>query len=232
MIVVIHGLTEEEKFQILRPMIGECEYDKFGIPIVKSSPILFNNINKIKIVGLQNAKPDIRNKEKLLHMFNYDKRLAILWNNPLKYVGLFQSYFAVATPDYSIYPNMNINDIRHNVYKQRWLGKIWQNYGCNVWPTVGWAESNTYDLCFASIEEGSVVTISTIGCQKSKEMFLEGFNEMKKRIKPRLVVVYGEMIQGMTGTFINFKYIEAFEKNYEQLRLECVPTVFTIEEEM
>lgn len=229
---MIHGLTEEEKFQILRPMIGECEYDKFEIPIVKSSPILFNNINKIKIAGLQNAKPDNSNKEKLLHMFNYDKKLTTLWNNPLKYVPLFQSYFAVATPDFSIYPNMNINDIRHNVYKQRWLGRIWQNYDCNVWPTVGWAGSNTYDLCFENIEEGSVVTISTIGCQKNKEMFLEGFNEMKKRIKPQLVVVYGEMIEGMTGTFINFKYIEAFEKNYEQLRLECVPTVFTIEEEM
>ena len=53
---------------------------------------------------------------------------------------------------------------------------------------------------------------------------------MKKRINPPLIIVFGDMVDGMTGPFINFQYKDSFNVKYEQLRLECVSPVFTIKE--
>ena len=39
---------------------------------------------------------------------------------------------AICTPDYSVYPNMNINDIRFNVYRNRWIGCMLQEKGYNT----------------------------------------------------------------------------------------------------
>ena len=227
---MIKGLSEEDKYKVIRPVIGGCEYDAYSIPIINKTPVDAIDWDKLKICGYQNASAKSFNKNTLLLMFNYDKRLLSLWNNPLKKIGLFQSYAAVATPDYSIYPSMNINDIRFKVYMSRWLGKTWQNYGCTVLPTIGWALEDTYDLCFGNVETQSIVIISTLGCQEHEDIFLAGFNEMKKRINPPLIIVFGDMVDGMTGTFINFQYKDSFNVKYEQLRLECVSPVFTIKE--
>ena len=229
---MIKGLSEEDKYKVIRPVIGGCDYDAYGIPIINRTPTDAINWEKLKISGYQNASAKTFNKNTLLLMFNYDKRLLSLWGNPLKKVGLFQSYAAVATPDFSIYPTMNINDIRYNIYMSRWLGKTWQNYGCTVLPTIGWALADTYELCFGNVEPQSVVIISTLGCQEHEDIFLAGFNEMKKRINPPVIIVFGDMIDGMTGSFINFQYKDSFNVKYEQLRFEGLSPIFTIREDI
>ncbi|MGN0554155.1 MAG: DUF4417 domain-containing protein [Oscillospiraceae bacterium] len=153
-----------------------------------------------------------------------------LWNSPLRKIPIFQTYAAVATPDFSLYPSMNYNEIRHNVYMSRWLGKTWQSYGCNIIPTVGWALPDTYDLCLGSIEKGSVVIISTLGCSNYISDFHNEFEEMKKRINPPIIIVVGDMLPGMTGTFINYKYVDGFVTNYEHLKIEGISNIFTIKE--
>lgn len=227
---MIHGLSETDKFKVLRPIIGDCDYDIYNMPIIKKTDQKSVDWDSLRAVGIQNLSPKTKNKNALVLMFNYDKRLQSLWNEPLKKIGLLQSCAVIATPDFSVYPGMNINLIQFNVYMNRWLGVTWQNYGCIVIPTVGWAKPDTYDICFSGIEKGSVVVISTLGCQNCKEDFLNGFEEMKKRLEPSLIIVYGEMIDGMTGTFLNIKYKDAFSSKYEQLRIPNVPVSFTIKE--
>lgn len=229
---MIKGLTEYEKFKVLRPIIGDCNYDSFNMPVIRKTDINAINWEKLKAIGLQNASPRTADKDTLVMMFNYDKRLLSLWNDPLKKIALFQGFAAVATPDFSIYPNMNINEIRHNVYMSRWLGVTWQNYNCITLPTVGWAMPDTYDLCFSGLEPSSVVIISTLGCHEHPDIFLDGFNQLKSRISPPLIIVVGDMIEGMTGTFLNFRYTDTFYKksSYEQLSLEGISKVFTIKE--
>ena len=53
---------------------------------------------------------------------------------------------------------------------------------------------------------------------------------MKARIEPPIVIVFGNMIPGMTGTFLNFKYTESFAVKNKQLRIEGIPSMFTIKE--
>lgn len=89
---------------------------------------------------------------------------------------------------------------------------------------------DTYDICLSGLERGSVVVISTIGCADYADVFLAGFNEMKARLDPPLIIVYGDMIKGMTGTFINFAYTDAFQQDrrYEQMRFEGISKIFTV----
>ena len=91
---------------------------------------------------------------------------------------------------------------------------------------------DTYDICFSGIEKGSIVIVSTIGCQEQTEAFINGFEEMKYRINPPLIIVIGDMIDGMTGDFINFRYDECFNPSskYDQLRLDGISRLFTIKE--
>ncbi len=229
---MIRGLSEYEKYKVIRPIIGDCDYDHYGMPVLRKTDISCLDWEKLKVIGIQNASVKTSDSNTIVLMFNYDKRLMRLWNDPLKKVLLFQSFAAVGTPDFSIYPTMNENEIRHNIFMSRWLGVTWQNYHCQVLPTVGWALPNTYDICFSGLEYGSIVIISTLGCHEHPKEFLDGFKEMKARINPPLIIVYGDMIDGMTGTFLNYRYTESFcrKEKYEQLFLDGIPKVFTIKE--
>lgn len=168
----------------------------------------------------------------MLSMFCFDNVLNSIWNNPLKDIVSFQKFKFVTTPDFSIYSNMNPNDIRQNVYENRWIGATYQSFGLRVSPIIQWADQSTYKYCFGAVEEGTVVTISTLGCMQSKKDFLDGFNKMKEIIKPRVIIVYGDMIEGMTGKFINFKYEDAFVSTNKgtQLSLWNNNGIFSINE--
>lgn len=227
---MIKGLSEYEKYRVIRPVIGGCDLDNQDMPVIRRTPEKSIDWENLAITGFKNMSKKHNNANTLIHMFSFDKDLMTLWNQPLKRIPMFQTCAAVAPPDFSAYTSMNPNEIRHNVYKARWLGCTWQNYGCTVLPTVGWADARTYDVCFSGIEQGSPVVISTLGCKGNTEGFLAGFNEMKKRLMPSIIIVYGDMIKGMSGKFIHFNYQDSFVTNASQLHMECVPKILIIEE--
>ena len=74
-----------------------------------------------------------------------------LWDDPFRYLPKLLEFKAICTPDYSVYPNMNINDIRFNVYRNRWIGCMLQGKGYKVIPTIQWALDDTYDICFSGV---------------------------------------------------------------------------------
>jgi hypothetical protein len=228
-IKLIHGLSEEEKFKVIRPLLGDHILDQYNMPVIHRTSEEQIDFENMIPVGIQNLTTKENNSKKLVLPFNYDKNLLKYWNDPMKYIPRFQSVMAIGTPDYSVYPGMNKNEIQHNVFMSRWLGCLWQSYQCIVLPVISWWGEDTYDICFSGIEKGSIVIISTLGCRENPEIFLNGFNEMKNRISPPLIIVYGNMLDGMTGRFINIKYTEAFNKKkqeYEQLSLFKESNIF------
>ena len=32
---MIKGLADFEKYKVIRPVIGDCEYDKYGFPVIR-----------------------------------------------------------------------------------------------------------------------------------------------------------------------------------------------------
>lgn len=224
-----------EKLNVIRPNPTNHLLDSYDMPIIKSISQSDLDLNNAEALNITNLKCCKKNSNKIIMPFVYDKILNRYWNEPLKYIPLFQTVMAVGTPDYSVYKSMNVNEIRHNIYKNRWLGCLWQEYGCKVIPTIAWSDESTYDICFSGLENNSVVMISTVGCLKHQKEFLEGFNEMRRRIDPSLIIVYGRLINGMAGDFINFDYEDGFNKKEhksEIIKLFDVNPVFKLKEVM
>lgn len=208
---MIHGLSEEEKFELIHPLPQATLYEVDGMPIIRREIIPFSHFDGIEVISYHNLKTNSPNNKYLALMFKNDKDgLNVLWNHPFKKLGIFSSCYAISTPDYSIQPGMNPIDIKHNIYKARWLGVFWQSYGIKVFPAVSWWGEDTFDICFSGIEEGSIVVLSTIGVKNHFDIFIRGYREMINRLKPILIIVYGDVLDGMYGTFVNYKYEDAF----------------------
>lgn len=159
--------------------------------------------------------------KKFILSFINDKYLARFWNEPLKYIPLFQSAYAVATLDFSVDPQMDFPEYFHQIYKNRWLGCFWQNHGILTIPTIGWTTAEWDYLSFSGVEIGSIVVISTLGSKRDIKYFMRGYNEMIKQINPPLIIVYGDILPEMKGRFVNFRYEDSFQlKNL--LRLQTV----------
>ena len=128
---------------------------------------------------------------------------------------------------------MELWKIEENVIHGLWCGAWLQYLGLRIIPTITWANESSYDICFNHIEQGSVVAISTVGVSNEQESFLNGFKEMVKRIKPSLILVRGNIIDGMEGNFIFIDFTDTFEiqKDYEQLALFTMEQVQIIRKE-
>lgn len=228
---MIKGQTNYEKYKVIRPLYSNHEYDKYGFPIIRKDEFDYKDWNDTRICNFKNIKGQEEKDKSIICMFNYDNILNNIWDDPYKYLIKFLGFKAICTPDYSVYPGMNINDIRFNVYRNRWIGCLLQEKGFKVIPTIQWGLDDTYDMCFSGVEKGSVVIISTLGCTSNYEDFLKGFNKMKEVIEPSLIIVFGKMLEGMKGTFLHFNYIDSFvykAKGYKRLTLFDLDRVFTI----
>lgn len=108
---MIHGLSEEEKFKVIRPMLGEHMLGDYGMPIIHKTDEEMLDIENMEPVGIKNLTTKQDNSKKIVLPFTYDKDLLKYWTDPMKYIPRFQTVMAVGTPDYSIYPTMNINEV-------------------------------------------------------------------------------------------------------------------------
>ena len=229
------GLTNYQKFLILRPLPPNTKTDEFGNPVLKKDN--YNDIewDEVKYTSLSNISSVKNNRQKFVPLlFHYDYSLDRIWNDPFKFFSRISGFLLAPTPDFSAYIGMNPKEIEHNIFKSRWIGSWAQYFHYKVLITVTWGSKDTYDLCFGGIPEGIPVLISTVGCLGCRESFLDGFNEMKRRIKPSIIIVRGKVIEGMTGNFIFIDFKDTFNinKNIEQLLLLELPAIYTIKEEI
>ena len=100
----------------------------------------------------------------------------------------------------------------YNVFRNRWCGAYWASQGLRVVPTVNWGDETTFDFCFAGIEKGSVVAVSTYMASAhdnrcdQKEWFLTGYREMLRRIEPEKIICYHTPFPEMEGNIVYVDY--------------------------
>jgi hypothetical protein len=85
---------------------------------------------------------------------------------------------------------MPIDEQWINTYWSRFVGVYWQSCGLTVIPTISWGDERSFGFCFAGIEEGAVVAVSTIGTRHARTQFLGGFKEFCVQNKPECVICY------------------------------------------
>ena len=175
---------------------------KYDIPLVRKQQI---DANKIKFLDYTKAKiNDETNADKTLHFFMHDWKFDKVYDKPDDEIEKLQQYYALLTPDFSLFTDMPLALQIESVFKNRWCGAYWQSQGLRVIPTVAWGDERTFEFCFDGIEQGSIVAVCTYYRENCEDDFMPGYNEMLKRLKPSLILCYDEPFTDMKGNIKSF----------------------------
>ena len=162
---------------------------QYGIP-----SLLPEHIDTKKFISFNYAKGCKEPDENGVHFFLHDYQFQRLWDMPERYMLMLRRFDCVFTPDFSLYADMpKAMQIYHH-YKKQWLGAYWQANCITVVPTVSWSDQASFEWCFDGIPSQAAVAVSSVGCMKdstSLKLFLNGYQEMLKRLQPKQILFYG-----------------------------------------
>lgn len=176
--------------------------NKYGIPQILSTKITCD-----KLIGFNEAKSS-KNKDCGVHFFLDDYQFIRCWNNPDRYVEMLKGFKCVLSPDFSLFTDFPKSLQIYNHYRKHWLGAYWQMCGIEVIPTICWSNEESFAWCFDGEPVGGTVAVSSVGTQNNKhakELFINGYKEMIKRLEPKTVIFYGSIPKECCGNIIRVK---------------------------
>lgn len=178
--------------------------NEYGIPLLR--PVTETDCTNW--IGFNFARtcdePDIHG----VHFFLDDYQFNRVWTQPDTYLDMLSRFKAVCAPDFSTYTDFPKAIQIYNHYRKHWLGAYWQAHGLTVIPTISWSDEASYDWCFYGEPVGSVVALSSVGTQadpETKKLFIRGYREMMKRLKPTAIIMYGKTPEGCEGNIFNIR---------------------------
>ena len=176
----------------------------YGIPQIAPTQTVGN-----KMIRFMDWKECDHPEEYIAHFFYDDYKFMNAWREPEKYLSRLKRFKAVVSPDFSVYTDFPRALQILACYRRAWCGAYWQSQGIDVIPDVRWGDHGSYDYCFDGMPKGGTVAVSTVGIRndtdwnnKEKSLFKDGFDEMMKRLKPKTIIFYGSMIDGLEGNII------------------------------
>ena len=176
---------------------------QYSIPQLE--PTQFNNAEFIGFNYARNAKEP---ENKAVHFFLDDYQFNRVWTDPDRYISMLQKFKYVLTPDFSLYTDFPKALQIYNHYRKHWLGAYWQMFEIDVIPTICWSDRTSFEWCFDGEPEQSVIAVSSVGTQNSKEKkekFLEGYFEMVGRLQPTQIIFYGNVPDECKGNIVHIK---------------------------
>lgn len=165
---------------------------RYGIPQIK--PVLEYPQGEFIPINYHYTEKELGNKN--IHFFVDDYQFIRYWNEPDKYIEKLRKFRSVCAPDFSTYTDMPLAMQIYNHYRKHWLAAYWRANGITVYPTISWSTPDSYEWCFDGEPEGGIVAVSSVGTQsggESRRLFLQGYEEMMKRLSPTWVIFYGKV---------------------------------------
>ena len=193
---------EQRNYENLQKRIFEG-VGEYGIPQIYPENIEKENID---VISFSSLKASNSRKGKTCHFFIDDYRFNRLWTNIDRYIPMLQECEYVMTPDFSMYTDFPKAVQIYNHYRKHWCGAYMQEQGIKVIPTISWSDKDSFEWCFDGEPTHSTVAISSVGCMKSKEArqaFLDGYNEMIKRLSPEKIIFYGDIPDECKGNIVH-----------------------------
>lgn len=191
-------ITEERRKDPLFLRNQFASEGRYDIPLVRRQSIAWKGT---EVIGIQNANAkDPYASQKAVHCFKDDSRIDAAYRYPERTFERLASYACLFTPNYSFFSNMPTALQIDAVFRSRWVGSFWQSKGKEVVANVGWGFPDSYDFCFDGIETGSVVVVSTMGAERTKQGFLHGYRVMLEVVKPSEVWCYCSPFPEMEDT--------------------------------
>ena len=221
-------LGEEEEYEEEDERDPSCQHNVFenqelmqfptnsyyGMPMIRPTQTVGD-----KMIRFMDWKECDNPAEYIAHFYYDDYKFISAWREPDKYIERLRKFKAVVSPDFSLYTDFPRALQILSCYRRQWCGAYWQYMGLDVIPDVVWGDKDSFDYCFDGLPSGGTVAVSTVGVRRDNEwnnkegdLFKAGYDEMMKRLKPKTVIVYGDMIDGLEGNIIR---VPSF---YEQKR--------------
>lgn len=193
--------------------LGEFEVaGQYGIPVLQ--PVHLND--RIDWIRFNHALKEENRDKYGVHFFIDDYLFERAWHDPSRYALFLRQFKAVMSPDFSMYSDFPKAVQIYNHWRKHQLAAFWQSVGITVIPTIGWVGRDSFEWCFDGEPIHSTVAVSSVGTQKSKEskaLFLDGYNEMLKRIKPEKIIFFGDVPKECEGNIEHHApYYETFTR--------------------
>ena len=118
--------------------------------------------------------------QKAIHFYIADAFFECVWNRPDVYLPMLQKCPFVISTDYSLYSDMLLPEVIWNTFRNKLLCSWWQKHGVKVIPNVSWSINST-----------------GIGKdQQAKSLWMQGYEQILKRLEPVHILRYGAMQNG------------------------------------
>lgn len=175
---------------------------KYQFPLIRKQDIALDTISLISFTDIR--QDDKTNFYKTVHFFTYDWLFDKVYEKAAESAEKLRQYYALLSPDFSVFTDMPKALQIYSVFKNRWCGAYWQSLGLRVVPTISWGDESSFDFCFDGVEEGSTVAVCTYYRENCEEEFMLGYNRMMEVIKPQAVLCYDEPFPSMKGNIKSF----------------------------
>lgn len=185
---------------------------EYGIPQIE--PTLYEG--ECEFIGFNYAVGCKDRAGKGVHFFVDDYQFNRLWTNVDRYVEMLRQFRYVMSPDFSTYTDFPKAIQIYNHYRKHWVGAYLQEAGVAVIPIISWSTPDSFEWCFDGEPVGGTVAVSSVGCMNSvgkKRLFLDGYNEMVKRLQPESIIFYGKVPEECKGNIVR---IRAFQEKFEE----------------
>lgn len=193
-------------------LVTADDCDDQGMPMLDPVDI---ELEGISLTSFKNKEPNGSGA----HFFLEDYAFENTWHEPERYINVLKRFSFTLTPDFSCFLEMPSPMQRWNVYRSRALGRIWQDAGLTVIPTVSWGLEDTYTFAFDGIPDDSTLAFSSVGlmrCKEGKEIFKGGTEAACEYLRPAKVICYGTPCEfdsnGAETVWIKSEMQERFDK--------------------
>lgn len=185
-----------ELFKSIKAKAGE-----FGFPKIKPSELM--PINILSFNAMNSADKELL-KISHVHFFLNDYMFERLWNMPGKYINLLKQARGVIGTDFSCYVDGTKAQNIWNIFRNRLLDHYMQENGIDLIPTAVWGNQETLNWCFDGLPKNATIAVGAFGSTKGDTYyFIHGFERMVKKLKPKTIVVYGELPQALQDKYGN-----------------------------
>lgn len=192
----------------------------FAMPLIKKTAF---DLKKVELIGYDKTKAkDKANQNKFVHFFLDDYKFGALYNDPEPRLEKLKQYKGVFSPQFSTYTEMPLALQLFQIFRSRWAGAYLQSRGIKVVPTMYWGEPASYWFCFDGIEKGTTVAVSTLGVRRQKDLFMQGYEEMVKRLEPETIICYSTPFEEMKGNIIAVDYQKTNNLTAQKKELETI----------
>lgn len=179
---------------------------KYDIPVML--PTHVENLKDIPLQGFNFALKEQHPENIGVHFFLHDYQFERVWKYPDRYIDVLKRFAYVLSPQFSTYEDMPLVTRLFNIYRNRWCGRYWQEFGIKVIPTFAWGGDVDFEWCIDGLPKHSTIAVSTMGDGRwgNFKGLYSMWDRLQEKLEPETILLYGkDLSKELSGNNIVFK---------------------------